>query len=386
MSSVREALASELSHLEQPVRDVLSAGRFNEPLLLSHAERIGRALSENRLSSAFRAPTHEEFPHVLSDRDACWQEGVAALRAGQVAMCVLAGGMATRMGGVVKALVPAAMGKTFLELRLLENERAHKMGYRVPLWLMTSFATHAPIVNALRENNAPEHVIPFQQFVSLRLTPEGSLFRVHGEPSPYATGHGDLFEALREAGLIDRFVERGGKLLLVMNMDNLGATLDPVLVGHFLRRKVPVLVEVCDRGVDDRGGIPLYVDQVLQIVEQFRLPDPAPVVPVFNTNTFLLDAPRLCEPLPPSRWYRVEKEVSGAKAIQFERLLQEVTEHLPTGLIWVARTGPQARFMPVKDTDELSRRTAELEELIRTRFLPEGLLIDNVPRNAAERP
>jgi UTP--glucose-1-phosphate uridylyltransferase len=47
--------------------------------------------------------------------------GVAALQRGEVALCLLAGGMATRMGGVVKALVDALPGRTFLDLRLGEN-------------------------------------------------------------------------------------------------------------------------------------------------------------------------------------------------------------------------------------------------------------------------
>ena len=45
-----------------------------------------------------------------------------AWRAGELALVVLAGGMATRMGGVVKALVEAAPGVTFLDARLAERD------------------------------------------------------------------------------------------------------------------------------------------------------------------------------------------------------------------------------------------------------------------------
>ena len=59
--------------------------------------------------------------------------------AGELAFsAVMAGGMATRMGGVVKALVPAFDGHTFLELRLNENATwSRRAGRAVPLWLMT---------------------------------------------------------------------------------------------------------------------------------------------------------------------------------------------------------------------------------------------------------
>ena len=48
--------------------------------------------------------------------------GAAALQRGEVGLVVLAGGMATRMGGVVKALVEAVDGLTFLDIRLREMD------------------------------------------------------------------------------------------------------------------------------------------------------------------------------------------------------------------------------------------------------------------------
>ena len=43
------------------------------------------------------------------------ERGAVALSSGQCALAVLAGGMATRMGGVIKALVPATGGRTFFD-------------------------------------------------------------------------------------------------------------------------------------------------------------------------------------------------------------------------------------------------------------------------------
>ena len=48
--------------------------------------------------------------------------GLDALGEGRLAMVVLAGGMATRMGSVVKGLVEAIPGATFLDARLAERE------------------------------------------------------------------------------------------------------------------------------------------------------------------------------------------------------------------------------------------------------------------------
>src|SRR5262249_2587149 len=139
--------------------------------------------------------------------------GAEALARGEVALCVLAGGMATRMGGVVKALVDAVPSHTFLDLRLAENAHMSKVaGKRLPLWMMTSEATEGPIRAALGDRIDADDLTTFEQFVSLRLTPQGTLFHdEHGEPSVYSTGHGDLPDALRQSGLLQRFVARGGK-------------------------------------------------------------------------------------------------------------------------------------------------------------------------------
>ena len=49
------------------------------------------------------------------------KQGREAIARGEPALCVLAGGMATRMGVVVEALVELAPGVTFLDARLAEQ-------------------------------------------------------------------------------------------------------------------------------------------------------------------------------------------------------------------------------------------------------------------------
>jgi UTP--glucose-1-phosphate uridylyltransferase len=261
--------------------------------------------------------------------------------------------MATRMGGVVKALVDALQGKTFLELRLLENAVLGRVAGRpVPMWLMTSDATDAPIREALVRHGAAAHVRTFLQGLSLRLTPGGRLFRDgQGEVSTHATGHGDLVDAIRRSGLLDSFRAQGGKVVWITNLDNLGATVDAALLGAFLESRADVMVEVCDKVAGDKGGIPVHAEGRLQVLEEFRLPRgfDASTVRVFNTNTFLVRADALATAEISWNWFEVEKLVDGRTAIQFERLLQELTRVLPAAYVRVPRDGAAARFLPVKD-------------------------------------
>ena len=306
--------------------------------------------------------------------------GAAAVKRGEVAFCVLAGGMATRMGGVVKALVEALDGHTFLDLRLTENATwSARAGKPVPLWLMTSEATEGPTREALAKAGAGGHIATFTQDLGLRLTQEGRLFiGDDGQPSTYAPGHGDLPDALRRSGLLAKFVAGGGKYVWIANLDNLGATIDEAILGMFIETGADVQVEVAPKVEGDRGGIPVWADSAdasgqtvrrLQVLEEFRLPPgfDAEAVRVFNTNTFLVKADALLHTKVTYAWFEVEKKVGSRVAVQFERLLQELTAAMPSAYVRVPRDASASRFLPVKDFDELARRRDDIRAIAHER-------------------
>jgi UTP--glucose-1-phosphate uridylyltransferase len=331
--------------------------------------------ARNRVRGEVRAPLPEELPAAPApdtpEHARLAKLGTDAIARGDVALCVMAGGMATRMGGVVKALVEAVGGRTFLQLRLAENDTwSKRAGRAVPLWLMTSEATDEGIAAALRDANAGAHVGRFQQNLALRLTGDGRLFReADGEPSAYATGHGDLPDALKRSGLLSKFRAQGGKYVWIANLDNLGATIDAAILGHFIETNKDVMVEVCEKAAGDRGGIPVWAQDRLQVLEEFRLPNgfDAATVRVFNTNTFLVRADALETTEVPWSFFEVEKKVEGKVAIQFERLLQELTAAMPAAYVRIPRDGVRSRFLPVKDFDELAKRRADIEAVARAR-------------------
>lgn len=379
MNSAKKPLANDLAALPGDLRERLNAAGFNRDRFLQLAAELGEnptaRAERNRVNGEVSAPLAHEIrelpPPGSADEERLRALGKNAIEKGELAFCVMAGGMATRMGGVVKALVEALQKKTFLELRLNENKSAGERAKRaVPLWLMTSEATDEKIREALKAANAPAHVRAFMQDLGVRLTAEGDLFRdQNGNPSVHATGHGDLPDALRRSGLLHDFVKSGGKYVWITNLDNLGASIDDVVLGSFIDSKSDVMVEVCDKEASDRGGIPVRANGKLQVLEEFRLPttfDPS-VVRVFNTNTFLVNARLLLDA--PFTWtfFQVEKKVDGVPVVQFERLLQEITAHLNATYLRVPRNGEKSRFLPVKDHDELARRSAEIEVVARTR-------------------
>src|SRR5262249_16774602 len=250
-----------------------------------------------------------------------------------VAVAILNGGMATRFGGAVKGLVEAVDGVSFLDWNLRDAEHAG-----LPVVLMNSFATDEETREHLGDR---DDVVVFSQSVSLRLDPDGSVFP---GPSPYSPGHGDFavfapVEQLRAAGI---------RTLLLSNVDNLGARVDPRVLAAHRAGGNPVTVEVVP-AEGDPGGAPARVNGRPQVVEGFRFPRGFDLhtLAIFSTNSLVIELDAL-EEGHPLTWFYVEKEVDGRQAVQLERLVNELSAFEPTTYLLVPRNGPRSRFLPVK--------------------------------------
>ena len=290
--------------------------------------------------------------------------GVRAIERGEVAAVVLAGGMATRFGSRVKALAPVLEGRdlTFLDLKLADLGRIG-----VDVTLMTSFATHDVLADALADTEV--HLAP--QRVSLRVQADGTLFLGEdGEASPHAPGHGDLGDALRLSGALDRYRANGVRTLFVCNVDNVGATLDPLLAGLHRELGGAITAELVSKHPGDSGGLPVRrEDGTHAIAEAFRVPEgfPHEQFPLFNTNTLWIDVEAVAAPAE-FTWCVARKRVDGREAIQFERLVGELTWWHSSRYVHVPREGADSRFVPVKDTDDLAAAQRQIAAICRERL------------------
>jgi UTP--glucose-1-phosphate uridylyltransferase len=299
--------------------------------------------------------------------------GEEALEAGEVGIVILNGGMATRFGEVVKGCQPVVGDDSFLGLTLKD---AARWDGAVDILLMNSFATAEATEEHLQAHDYfgvdPETVFPFSQGVSLRLTPDGRLFRdEEGRASLHSTGHGDLADALRR-GPLDRFLERGGRYLLVSNIDNALATLDPLIVGYHVRAAKRSGMEMTGEAVeslpDDAGGKPVEVDGELRLLESFRAPNSAlwDTIPVHNTNNLWFTAEALDRSFNLD-FYPVKKRVGGQPAIQFERIVGELSHALDFQVASVPRDGEYARYCPVKRPEDLEEHRGRIRSVLRRR-------------------
>ncbi len=367
-----------LDELTGEERAFLDAFGFDEVAfcdLAGHVGKDGYDPSFNWVKGHLSPPPPGTLEHLPLRGSLAWEAvesaGAQALAEGKVAVVLLNGGMATRFGGVVKGIVEALPGRSFLQLaaqKLLDLEE--RWGGRIPFLLMNSFATDEATRRHLDSSRHlgldPSQIRTFIQRIMPRLRPDGALFRdSQGQASFYGPGHGDLGDSLRDSGCLSWLEAQGVRMILTYNVDNLGAGPLPEVVGQHLMSGVSLTAELVERLNGDSGGCPALLDGKVQIFESFRFPPSfdATQVPVFNTNTLLLNL-EVLRASHPLTWFQVKKQVSGGEVIQFERLVGELTAQVSSQYLVVPRFGVSGRFLPVKTPGDL----AALQPLYREMF------------------
>jgi hypothetical protein len=254
-------------------------------------------------------------------------QGRDAIKRGEVAVVSLAAGVGSRwtMGaGVVKAVNPFVeldgRHRSFLELHLAKTRKvARANGVKIPHVVTTSYLTHQAIERHLAATNNYGHDGPVflsrGQSIGQRLIPmardltffwdEGThetldenkqkvreagrraileWAKAAGEGSDYTDnvpiqrfnppGHFYEVPNLLRNGTLARLLDEFPKLqwLLVHNIDTLGATADPGVLGLVKAEGSALAFEVIPRRIDDRGGGLARVAGRLRLLEGLAQP------------------------------------------------------------------------------------------------------------------
>ena len=207
------------------------------------------------------------------------RRGEAALSAGKVGVILVAGGQGSRLGFEhPKGMFPIGpLSNAPLFQVLFEKiiARSQRHGVRIPLYLMTSPATHEETVEYLRDqknfglSDDDVHIfcqgtMPAVDIASGRLLLEdkGKLFK---NPD----GHGGMLAALAKSGGLADAKRRGIEQFFYCQIDNpLVSMCDPEFLGYHLVSDAEVSTQVvAKRGLRDKVGNVVVIDSRMQVIE-----------------------------------------------------------------------------------------------------------------------
>ena len=276
--------------------------------------------------------------------------GKAAMKRGEVAVVTLAAGAGSRWtqgAGVVKALHPfcklAGRHRTFIETHLAKSRQSSReAGAHLPHVITTSYLSHEPTSDFLaRQNNyayeGPLFLSPGKS-IGLRLIPTVRDLRFVWEEMPqqmldeqqqkvrdslrtallnwahhageaadytdnlplqclHPVGHWYEVPNLFRNGVLARLLRERPQLkyLLLHNIDTLGASVDPALLGLHIQSGACLTFEVITRRIEDRGGGLARVNGRVRLVEGLAMPREEVEfnLTYYNSNTCWIDLDKL---------------------------------------------------------------------------------------------
>ncbi|MDI1250103.1 MAG: UTP--glucose-1-phosphate uridylyltransferase [Lacunisphaera sp.] len=312
--------------------------------------RIGLAMNRLPATTRITDARPEDLFDAAQASPSLRAAGEAALRRGEVAVVTYAAGVGSRWtqgAGVVKGLHPfarlAGRHRSFIEVHLAKTRRASRdCGTVVPQVFTTSHLTHLPTEAALRalagDALGRDVWLSPGRSIGLRLVPTvrdlhfaweetaqqrldeqkekvresvraalANWARTTGEAADYTdnlpeqclhpVGHWFELANLLKNGVLARLLATRPQLrtLMAHNIDTLGATPDPAMVGWFQAAGATLGGEVISRRIEDHGGGLARVNDRLRIVEGLALPreEDEFALTYYNSNTCWVDIDRL---------------------------------------------------------------------------------------------
>ncbi|KAL7009079.1 UTP-glucose-1-phosphate uridylyltransferase [Cystobasidiomycetes sp. EMM_F5] len=309
----------------------------------------------------------------------------------KLAVLKLNGGLGTTMGCVgPKSVIEVREGMTFLDLSVRQIEHLNsEYKVNVPFILMNSFNTDedtARVIqkyaNHLNSQSAP----PYADNIEIMTFNQSRFPRVNKEsllPCPrsatedrglwYPPGHGDLYDALTNSGLLDQLLAAGKEYIFVSNVDNLGATVDTRILQHMIDSQAEFLMEVTDKTkADVKGGTLIDYEGTVRLLEIAQVPSAhvedfksVRKFKIFNTNNIWLNL-RAIKRVMDGEGMDLEIIVnnkvtdSGEAVLQLETAVGAAIKHFHNAH---GINVPRSRFLPVKSCSDLLLITSNLYTL-----------------------
>src|SRR6266852_1838934 len=320
---------------------------------------------------------------MASETGTARRMGEEALRKGEVAVLVVAGGQGSRLGfDHAKGMFPISTVKN-KSLFQIHAEKVLAIGRRygrpLPFLVMTSPATHGETESFFLQHDCfglrREDVSLFCQgtLPALDMATGKLLLEKRGRIFTSPNGHGGVLTALADSGLLGWLRRQNVKNIFYFQVDNpLVNIADPVFLGHHLAAEAEVSSKIVRKeGPTDKLGNVVLIDGSCCIIEYSDLPESlghqtdengelriwagSPAIHIFNLD-FLTQITQGPSRLP----YHVARkkvpyldetgkrvEPGRENALKFEMFIFDV---LPMAQRWtVVETSRSEEFVPLKN-------------------------------------
>ncbi len=328
-----------------------------------------------KMPEAAIAPVSEDSLKSYEALEPYTDDGIRAMN--QAVVIKLNGGLGTSMGlERAKSLISLKDDLTFLDiilrqvLHLREQYKTH-----LPLVLMNSFKTHVDtMLHVEHFDNAPTGIpLAFVQNRFPKVLQDDfspACWPDNPELEWNPPGHGDIYTALKVSGLLENLLRKGFVYGFISNSDNLGAVMDPRILGYLAKEKLPFLMEVARRTPSDRKGGHLALLRAwnrLCLREVAQCPDKD--LPsfedidkhrYFNTNSLWLDLRSLEQVFLQHHMIPLDlilnpktldpRDPHSPKVLQIETAMGAAVSAFQEA---AAVEVPRERFAPVKTTNDL---------------------------------
>ena len=216
--------------------------------------------------------------------ESAFAAGVKELKAGRVAVLLVAGGQGSRLGfeGPKGAypIGPLTDSPLFYFHARKVLAKALEYGKPVPFYIMTSEANYDATVKCFRDNEwfglDRKDVFFFKQGMWPGMTADGKI--ILDEPghvfmSP--DGHGGLLAALKNSGALADMKKRGVKSVFFFQVDNpLVEIADEAFIGYHVLQKSEYSLKLCaKRDPFEKVGMPMKFGDSFKMVEYTEMTD-----------------------------------------------------------------------------------------------------------------
>lgn len=221
-----------------------------------------------------------------------------------------------------------------------------------PIWI----ATTQSFMNDIKQHVFSHVGIDFNRikFIEVnetyQLTPDNMIFFNNEKVSLHACGTGELLTRINNEPVYSEFVEKGGKHVFIVDVNNVFASLDPAIVGHHVESKKKVSCEVVKRKPAEEGSVIVDAFEGVRLVDMKRIFETTESDHAWLcTNSYLFDTDIDVDKVS-IEWCRTQINQNNGVIIRYQKFFDELTKAYDTNYIGVIRG---ERFLQVNNINDV---------------------------------